>query len=99
MPTRGVSEGSAQPRLKEVHCKRRADARLEARSPHPEAAEWLTLSDLFCGSCDGAVLFLFWVLADIGRMLLRLVERPRLSSAEDHHCDVDCVRVVLSVVA
>ena len=61
--------------------------------------EWSLLSNLFCGSGDGALLLLFWVLAGIGRMLPRLAERPRLSIAEDHLCDVECVRIVQSVVA
>jgi hypothetical protein len=84
---------------KEARCKREADARPEARSVHPVVVEWSSLSGLFCGSDDGIVLFLFWVLAGIGRMLPGLAERPRLSITEDHRCAVHCVRIVQTVVA
>jgi hypothetical protein len=92
--TRRVPEAS----LTEVRCEMEADARLEARNVRPVTPEW-SLCGLFCGSCDGALLFLFWVLAGIGRMLPRLAERPRISIAEDHRCNMDCVKIVQSAVA
>jgi hypothetical protein len=53
--------------------------------------EW-SLFGLVCGSSVRALLFLFWFLAGIGRMLPRMAENPCPSNAEDHRCDVDRVR-------